>query len=86
MSENIKDWEPCPRCKSNRIQKNSKLLYFFVFLIMGVILFFVGVVFITFPVIMAISLGFIFGSPLGFLIPVNYFCEDCKYSWRKSKN
>lgn len=76
MSE---QWEPCPRCNSNRVQTFGKWAAFLIFLGSGSCLIWVG---ILFPPIWIVAGLLVLGSPLGFFFPKMNYCKDCSKSWK----
>ncbi|MGG3987696.1 hypothetical protein [Bacillus smithii] len=78
-----KYWEPCPRCGSNKVRTYGKWFWFLVPFMSGGCLVWLGIIF--FPILF-IALPLILISPLGFLLPKMFQCEDCKYSWKVKKN
>jgi len=77
------NWEPCPRCGSNRVQQQGVATFIafgFAIGLVGVILLFV---FLPLGLILLpCSLLFFILSPLGKNVLV---CQDCKKSWRINK-
>jgi len=84
MNKEVKgNWEPCPRCGSNKVKTLGKLWFLLIFLGSGSCLLWVGIIF--WPIlILAILLILI--SPLGFFLPKVNQCQDCKYSWKINKD
>lgn len=82
MSSNIKqdNWEPCPRCGSNRVIVIPKWGLFAFFLISGLLFTFAGIlIWIIFPV----GLGLLFISIITLFIPKNNTCRDCNNVWKQ---
>lgn len=75
-------WEPCPRCGSKRVEQRGKLFFFFLPLVSGGCLVWLGLLFFPFLIIAALL---VLCSPLAFLMPKMNQCKDCKYSWAVKK-
>jgi len=76
------NWEPCPRCGSNRVE--SRGIAFF--LLLGIVLVGVSIWLLIIPPvgIAGIALGLIFLIMAPFSKNILQ-CQDCKKSWRISK-
>jgi len=74
-----KDWERCPRCGSNRVEKRGTAF----FITMGFIIICIGAVLLIIP---PLGAGVILGGILCILIsPFSHNvlqCTDCKKAWR----
>lgn len=75
-----KDWEPCPRCGSNKVESKGACVYFFV----GFVLIVVG--FLLLGCLPPAGMIGILAGVLGMLISPFFYrqlaCQDCKHAWR----
>ena len=76
------NWEPCPRCKSNRVEPRGILFY----IMMGIMLMGVSLILLIIPPIgilgILVGLGFIAYAPF---TRGTLYCKECKKSWRPKK-
>lgn len=77
-----KNWEPCPRCGSNKVKSVGKIAYFLALFGSGGCLIWVG--FLFWPILI-IAILLLIASPFTFLLPKVNQCEDCKHSWKVNK-
>lgn len=77
-----KDWEPCPRCDSKKVQVTGKAFWVLLMIGLGSILFWFG--FLIFPLFIIGPL-LVLLSPLGALMPRQYSCQECKNVWKVDK-
>ena len=75
-------WEPCPRCKSNRVEPFGKALWF-VFLFGSAGIF--GLIGFFLPFMWIVSVLLILISPLSFLASKMLRCKDCNNAWKAPK-
>jgi len=74
-----KQWEPCPRCGSNRVQSRGTVF----FALIGIVLIGISIWLLIIPPI-GIA-GIIFGALFLAIAPFTKSivqCEDCKHSWK----
>lgn len=73
------DWEPCPRCKSNRVS-NSKpgCIIFLVIILISSLFYIFNIVGLIVFIISLISLIVTVKSK-----KIDLSCKDCSYSWEK---
>lgn len=74
-----KDWEPCPRCGSNKVTTLGKGAMFLIFIGSGGCLIWTGIIF---PPMFFIAGALIIASPIGFVLPKMNQCKDCNKSWK----
>jgi len=76
------NWAPCPRCKSNRVQKSSKWVNALAAFGTGSIFFWIGFLlpflWIAVPIMFILGFLVLFGSS-------KWLCKDCGYSWKVEK-
>lgn len=74
-----KNWEPCPRCGSNRVQAYSRLL----FALVGIAMIGISIWLLIIPFIGLF--GILFGLFILILSPFAkgmLHCEDCGFTWK----
>jgi hypothetical protein len=70
----------CPKCKSSNITKQySRLLLFFILILSGIVLAWIG---IYNGIIFVLGLGIFFFSPAAFVMDTSNFCKDCKHRFK----
>ena len=76
------NWEPCPRCKSNRVESRGM----FVNIMFSIMLMGMGIVLLLIPPVgigvILVGLGFIAYAPF---TRGTLYCKECKKSWRPKK-
>lgn len=76
------NWEPCPRCESNRVRELGKLAMFLILMGSGSCLIWVG---FLFPPLWIASGLLILASPIAIFIKPFNQCKDCDYVWQAGK-
>ena len=79
MKKIHKNWEPCPRCESKKVQTRSNGFYF----LMGFITMSFSLWLLIIPPVgivgMLIGFSLMAASPF---LPKTCICQDCKFSWK----